>query len=270
MPLLEGPWSWFKDTWLVSRQAVRLFFVAVVFVLALIPVFLGLVDPAKMSLAMRLPWTIVGMVGTISLFFLWFGMWRYWMRLDHSRVFAKRLWFVVLLFGLWYGSCLYYFFVYRPQVTRRQGTETKDGDKAWTREGMFKRILIVAFVVFLGGALLLDTTHPTLSPWAAFALVLASTAYLAYRRYREERMRPPEQNGEKAWKREGVYRRMLIAGWALFAASLLAVVVAHPKPGAWRLLARGRPVLFFLLVLGSLAYPITRVYHEGMKRARRR
>ncbi len=126
MPFFEGirgPWNWFTDGWLVSRQAIRFFFVAVVFVLALTPIFLGSTDPATTSLPLRLLWTVVGMVGTISLFFLWFGMWRYWVRLDHSTVFAKRLWFVILLFGLWWGSCLYYFFAYLPQVTRRERTE---------------------------------------------------------------------------------------------------------------------------------------------------
>jgi hypothetical protein len=127
MPLFQGywgPWNRFTEGWLVSRQAIRLFLVAAMFVLAVTPIFLGLVDPAKMSLPLRLLWTVVGMVGTISLFFLWLGMWRYWVRLDHSRVLVKRLWFVILLFGLWWGSCLYYFFAYRPQVTRRERMET--------------------------------------------------------------------------------------------------------------------------------------------------
>ena len=44
MPFFEGirgRWNWFSDGWLVSRQAIRFFFVAVVFVLALTPIFLG-------------------------------------------------------------------------------------------------------------------------------------------------------------------------------------------------------------------------------------
>ena len=49
-------WDWFTDTWLISRQAARLFFVAVVFVLALIPFFLGFVDPAKISPRRRNLW----------------------------------------------------------------------------------------------------------------------------------------------------------------------------------------------------------------------
>jgi len=100
-----------------------LFLLAIMFLVLLTPVFLGTLDPAKMPFAMRLLWAIVGIGGTISLFFLWFGMWRYWVRLDGSGVLVKRLWFGVLLFGLWWGSCLYYFFVYRPQIARGEATE---------------------------------------------------------------------------------------------------------------------------------------------------
>jgi len=119
-----GFWNWYTDEWLVSRQAARLFFVAIAFVIAVLPVFLGSIgDPAKMSFPPRLAWAIVGMVAPISIAFLWLGMWRYWVRLDNSGVLAKRIWFVILLFGLCYGSCLYYFFIYRPQVARKETTE---------------------------------------------------------------------------------------------------------------------------------------------------
>jgi len=115
-----GFWNWYTDEWLVGRQAAKLFFVAIVFVIAALPVFLGLIeDPAKMSFPPRLAWTIVGIVATISVPFLWLGMWRYWVRLDNSGVLAKRIWFVILLFGLCYASCLYYFLVYRPQIARK-------------------------------------------------------------------------------------------------------------------------------------------------------
>jgi len=57
-----------------------------------------------------------GMIGAAGGCLLYFSMWFYWERLDESKTSTKRSWFVVLLLGLWYGSCLYYFFVYRPQV----------------------------------------------------------------------------------------------------------------------------------------------------------
>ena len=115
-------WTSFTDDWLVSRQAVRLFLISAVLVLLLTPTFFGWVDTSKMALFQRLPWGVLGIVGSIGLLFLWFGMWRYWLRLDHSSVWNKRLWFIVLLFGFWWGSCLYFFFSYLPGVARRART----------------------------------------------------------------------------------------------------------------------------------------------------
>ena len=112
-----GPWNRFRDGWLQGRQAVRMFLVATILVLAITPIWLGLADPARMPPVVRATYTIVAMVGTVATFFLWLGMWRYWVRLDDSPRMAKRVWFVVLLFGFWWGSCLYYLCVYRPRVT---------------------------------------------------------------------------------------------------------------------------------------------------------
>lgn len=123
--------------------------------LPLTPVFLGRVDPKSLSFWLRLPLSILGVLGPIALFFLWFGMWRYWVRIDSSKVYAKRLWFVVLLVGFWYGSCLYYFFVYRPQAIQKRGRE---GGVLGTSEDVksrFGRLLVAGWVVVLGGGLLL-------------------------------------------------------------------------------------------------------------------
>ncbi len=118
----SGVWNSFKDDWLSTRQAARLFFASTIFVLALIPVSRGLVDPARMMLWMRVPLIIFAMVGTLALLFLWIGMWKYFARVDDSSGYAKRLWFLILLVGFWYGSCLYCYFVYLPQVMRRNRT----------------------------------------------------------------------------------------------------------------------------------------------------
>jgi len=59
-------------------------------------------------------------LGVPAAFFLCLGMWRYWVRLDDSNPWAKRAWFFLLLVGLWWASCLYYFLVYLPQVVRKQ------------------------------------------------------------------------------------------------------------------------------------------------------
>lgn len=47
-----------------------------------------------------------------------------WMRLDKSKALRKRIWFVILLIGFEYGSVLYYFCVYRPQVNSRATLDT--------------------------------------------------------------------------------------------------------------------------------------------------
>jgi hypothetical protein len=205
VPFLQsflGPWTWFSDSWLVSRQAVRLFLVATIFVLALTPVALGVVDPAEMSLPMRLLWTIVGMIGTVSLFFLWLGMWRYWVRIDRSNTLKKRFWFAILFLGFWYGSCLYYFFEYRSQVLR-DGMETYVPIPARVTPGF-------------------------------------------------------------------MFRRILIAAWALFLACIALVFLLRPKPDLWAPFVRAAPLVLALLLVLSFAYGVSRIYRQGMRRSGRR
>jgi len=107
------------DEWLTSTRSAKLFFASTFVVLASVPLIEGWIDVARMTLWMRTCWTIFAMLATLSLLFLWFGMWGYWLRLDSSTAGAKRLWFMVLLLGFWYGSCVYCYVVYLPQVIRR-------------------------------------------------------------------------------------------------------------------------------------------------------
>jgi hypothetical protein len=116
---LFRPWNRFKDEWLVSPQAAKLFFVCTLLVLGTTPLFFGKIDTTKMTFWARLPWGVLGTLGPFATFLLWFGMWRYWIRIDNSKGYVKRFWFVVLLFGLWWGSCLYCYCVYLPQVFRK-------------------------------------------------------------------------------------------------------------------------------------------------------
>lgn len=112
-------WNIFTDDWLNTRQAMNLLFLATLFAFALAPMLLGIVDPTGMRISARLPLDVVAAIGTVSLLSLWLAMLRYWARLDSSKAYAKRLWFVILVFGFGYGSCIYYFLVYRPQVLRK-------------------------------------------------------------------------------------------------------------------------------------------------------
>lgn len=107
-----------KDDWLISRLSMKLFFLSALLVVAMTPAFIG-VDTTKMTFLQRLPWGILGVVGPFGLFFLWFGMWRYWVRLDDSKAWVKRVWFVVLFVGFWWGSVPFYFLVYLPRMVRR-------------------------------------------------------------------------------------------------------------------------------------------------------
>src|SRR5579864_8049089 len=114
------PSAWLEDGWLTSRTVATLFFLSAICVIVAVPIFLGRVDFTNMSFWRRLPWGIFGILGPFGIGFIWFGMWRYWVRLDNSNVKVKRAWFVALLVGFWYASCLYYFFVYIPQVVRKR------------------------------------------------------------------------------------------------------------------------------------------------------
>jgi hypothetical protein len=116
---LPGIAARFKDDWLVSGQAAKLFFASTLLTVPFTPIFLGMLTISKMSSVGKLMWNVVGIAGTVAVFFLWLGMWRFWVRLDGSNGITKRVWFLVLLLGFWYGACLYYYFVYLPQVLRK-------------------------------------------------------------------------------------------------------------------------------------------------------
>jgi uncharacterized membrane protein len=58
----------------------------------------------------------LGVIGAVGGAIIYFSMWFYWAHFDRSRRNMKRIWFFVLLLGIWFGSCFYYFLVYRPQV----------------------------------------------------------------------------------------------------------------------------------------------------------
>lgn len=118
------PGAWLRDDWLISPSTSRLFLFSAICVIALTPIIEGWLVPSRMTFWMRVPWTVLVLVGVPALFFLWLGMWRYWVRLDDSSVWAKRAWFLILLIGFWWGSFLYYFCVYLPQLFRRRREET--------------------------------------------------------------------------------------------------------------------------------------------------
>jgi hypothetical protein len=113
--------SWVKDDWLVSETARRTFFLSTIltFVLTLIIVTMSLAKVENMNhrpFPERLAITLLAMAGTVGWFHIWLGMWRYWVRLDKSSPFVRRVWFMLLLLGWSWASSFYYFLVYVPQV----------------------------------------------------------------------------------------------------------------------------------------------------------
>jgi hypothetical protein len=121
--MVPDRWKRLFDNWLLTSQAAKLLLASTILVLGMTPIFQGKVDLAGMSLWMRVFWTLFGMLGTLALFVLWLGMWRYWAMCNKSRSPEQWLWFLVMLIGVWYGSCLYCYFVYLPQIVRqRKGT----------------------------------------------------------------------------------------------------------------------------------------------------
>lgn len=195
-----GMLNWFRDDWLVTRLAMRLFFLATIVVLAVAPLVYGWVNPNAISFWSNLGWGILGVAGPIAIFFLLLGMWRYWLRLDDSGRWAKRFWFLALLVGIWwwYALCLYCWMVYLPKAMRRNragirttpaSPESSPNPKNITfSPGIFGRILIGGWIAFLGGTFLIffilkPGKAPVWlpAPWVfltiSLALILTSFAY---------------------------------------------------------------------------------------------
>ena len=81
----------------------------------------SLTNPSKMLY--KLLAGIYAITLSIGLLGIFFGMWRYWAKIDDSKKWIKRASFVLLLLGFWWGSAIYCFIVYLPQVRRRQRLE---------------------------------------------------------------------------------------------------------------------------------------------------
>jgi hypothetical protein len=102
---------------LASRPVANFFFLASIAVILLI--LLALVPSLRLPDPLP-PWLGV-LVLTLELLVVaqYLGMWRYWLRLDHSAARKKKVWFFILLFGLQVGSTAYFFMVYLPQVNQK-------------------------------------------------------------------------------------------------------------------------------------------------------
>jgi hypothetical protein len=111
------PEQWLRDDWIVSRPVARFFLFASIYGIVdiLINAFF---DPSKLPPWAVEPATWLVLGGAVPIILLYLGMWRYWFRIDKSKPNTKRIWFLVLLVGLFFASIVYCFSVYLPQVRR--------------------------------------------------------------------------------------------------------------------------------------------------------
>ncbi|MFZ0884304.1 MAG: hypothetical protein WAN14_12980 [Candidatus Acidiferrales bacterium] len=101
-------WDRIGDKWLVGRIAAALFATAAI---ASVGISVAVFRLGKFPLSLLVPTVLAGL-------FLISGMRHYWTKCDQGHKAARRIWFFVLTFGVWFGAALYCGFVYLPQVKR--------------------------------------------------------------------------------------------------------------------------------------------------------
>lgn len=109
--------------WLVSQRANRIFFagslVQIAFAVAVVLVFFTgyrSIQDAIQQVAVQVALGVLGALTAVTGIFLMYGTRRYWRELDDFEMSRKRTWFWVMRLGVNFGSCAYYFFVYRPKT----------------------------------------------------------------------------------------------------------------------------------------------------------
>jgi hypothetical protein len=111
-------WRRMPTRWLVARPtAITFGLSSFIIIIGSIVLFRGLGLESK-DRVIQVLLAIGGAAIAVSAFFLWGGMWKYWIVCDSSSQLSRRVWFVVLIIGLWYGAVLYYLFVYLPDVQK--------------------------------------------------------------------------------------------------------------------------------------------------------
>jgi len=115
-------WRRITDEWLVSRAASASFAISTFLIIGTTFVFLDGKEPQQAGSIGNLLWGVGGVSAAVSVFFLWGGMWRHWISSDSSSLTTRRVWFFVLLVGLWYGAIIYYLFVYLPRTGKIRTT----------------------------------------------------------------------------------------------------------------------------------------------------
>lgn len=81
---------------------------------------LVLAPPANPGALGRVIWGTGGVLFALSMFFLWSGMWRFWTKFDESSRWIRRVSFILLVVGIWYGAVVYYLLVYLPATSKQK------------------------------------------------------------------------------------------------------------------------------------------------------
>ncbi len=113
-------WRRIDDDWLMSRSASAFFALSALIIVVMTVVIFANIESRTLGSVGNTLLGIGGVFAAVGVFFLWGGMWRYWTRCDTSSLVGRRLWFLALAVGLWYGAILYYAFVYLPSARGRQ------------------------------------------------------------------------------------------------------------------------------------------------------
>jgi hypothetical protein len=101
-------WDRIGDKWLVSRIAAALFAASAI---ASVGISVALIHLGAFPPSLWVPMALSGLL-LIS------GMRHYWTKCDQASKTARRIWYFVLIFGVWFGAALYFGVVYLPQVKR--------------------------------------------------------------------------------------------------------------------------------------------------------
>jgi hypothetical protein len=118
-------WRKIDDEWLVSRSASAFFALSSLVIVGMTVVIFADVDTQAPGSLGNALFGVGGVFAAVGVFFLWGGMWRYWIRCDTTSLTARRVWFFALAVGLWYGAILYYALVYLPRTRRPQVKQTR-------------------------------------------------------------------------------------------------------------------------------------------------
>lgn len=110
-------WRHVGRQWFLSGRASVAFGASAAMIIAMTAVFFADVPIRDTGPLSELLWGAFGVLSGLSVLFLWTGMWHYWRVLDYSNPVWRRLWFVALTLGFWYGAVLYYVFVYLKKVS---------------------------------------------------------------------------------------------------------------------------------------------------------